>query len=190
MALDLDACVQGDGNAWRVFVERFARVIFAAVRRTLAPRGRGEDTEDVAQDVFVRLVRNDFGLLRSYDPARSSLATWLTLVARSVAIDHLRHKRVETLPLADTDTPTPAAHADEASRTDLEIPENLLSPRQKLVLRLLFERGMTVPGAARLLRVQPQTIRSTKHKAIDRLRRFFGEKSRQPPPTSGDVSTE
>ena len=66
----------------------------------------------------------------------------------------------------------PAPEPDEPA--PLAIPEGLLTPRQQLVLRLLFDRELEVPEAARLLGVDEQTIRSTKHKALAALRKHFG----------------
>jgi len=41
------------------------------------------------------------------------------------------------------------------------------------VLRLLFDEEMSVSEAAAVLGVDAQTVRSTKHKAIRKLRDFF-----------------
>jgi len=170
MSFDLRPCLAGDRRAWEAFVRRFAPVIYAAVQRTLRARGRAarDEVEDAAQDVFLRLVRDDFRLLRAYDPDRASLPTWLTIVARSAAIDRLRRRRIPAVPLEDHAVP-PAPPAPEPAEP-LELPPGLLTGRQQLVLTMLFERQMSVEEAAAALGVDTQTIRSTKHKAISRLR--------------------
>lgn len=176
MDVDLKACVAGDQRAWEVLVDRCAPVIYATVRRTVGRReGPGAvDVEDCVQDVFVRVVRDDFRLLRTYDPDRASLTTWLALIARSVAIDHLRRKRLPTVPLE----PSSAAGADPGPRSGgplsgTSVPLHLLTARQRLVLRMLFEEDMSVAHAAAVIGVDEQTIRSTKHKALTRLREHF-----------------
>src|SRR5439155_3175205 len=79
-----DALLAGDGAAWAGFVRRYGGLIVAAVRGiALLPA----DVEDLTQEVFVRLCKDNFRLLRSYDPARAALSTWLTIVARSTARD-------------------------------------------------------------------------------------------------------
>jgi RNA polymerase sigma-70 factor (ECF subfamily) len=175
---DLDACLGGDKKAWDAFVERFAPVIFAAIAKVLQPaRGRGDgQAEDLCQDVFLRLVRDDYRLLRTFDQSRASLSTWLTVIARSTAIDSLRRRRLPTINLDDDAsqalTPAqPPAPAQEPS--GIELPSGLLSPRQELVLHLLFDSGMDVEQVAMLLGVDAQTVRSTKHKAILKLREHF-----------------
>jgi RNA polymerase sigma factor (sigma-70 family) len=179
---DLEACLRGSKPAWDAFVERFGRVIYAAVHRTLHLHASGtgqQDAQDVAQDVFVRLVKENYRLLRTYDAGRASLSTWLTIVARSVAVDHVRRRRLETVPLEQAQGAIARgdASAQGGRHSDSpDLPIDLLSPRQRLVLHLLFDREMTVAQAAGLLSVDEQTIRSTKHKAIQRLRSALGER--------------
>ncbi len=174
MNVDLNACIDGDKQAWDDFVDHFCGVIYAAVQRTFGRRGTGVDRsaiDDAVQDVFLRLVKDDYRLLRSYDPNRASLSTWLTVVTRSVAIDYLRKTRrgeALTEPILEghvTATPPPARGAGGPS-----LPLHLLTARQRLVLRLLFDEELSVQEAAEVIGVDAQTIRSTKHKAITRLR--------------------
>jgi len=178
MDVDLQACIDGDKRAWDAFVDRWSGLIVTAVQRTIRTRvGQVAEIDDPVQDVFVRLVKNDYRLLRTYDPQRASLSTWLTLVARSTTIDHLRRKRLETVPLeVDAIAPPPEAPAGDTPA----IPLHLLTARQRLVLRMLFDEELTVAEAARNLGVDDQTIRSTKHKAISRLRAHLSAPA--PPP--------
>lgn len=171
---ELDRLVAGEKGAWDRFVARFAPVIFAAVRRRLGPAGRGGDVEDVVQDVFVRLCARDFKLLRGYEPARARLTTWLTVVATSTAIDHLRRQKAGTQPL-DSVPEALLAEDPPSEPVRLNIPPDLLSPRQALVLELLYQREMEVAEVAAALGIDRQTVRSMHHKALTRLRAHFGE---------------
>ncbi|KKK70872.1 hypothetical protein LCGC14_2919620 [marine sediment metagenome] len=174
----LQECLEGQKRAWDSFVDRYAPVIFAAVGRALRAHGGGRpylSAEDAAQDVFVRLIKDDLRLLRTYDPARSSLPTWLTIVARSTTIDSLRRRRLRTVPLDDAPPLVAPPEAPPASLPTGELPADILTPRQRLVLTLIYDREMAVPAAAAMLGVSEQTVRSTKHKAIQRLRQYYGE---------------
>ncbi|MHC4948309.1 MAG: RNA polymerase sigma factor [Planctomycetota bacterium] len=172
MDIDLEACVRGDKRAWDAFVERMAPVIAAAVRRTMSGAGPDPDeVDDAVQEVFVRLVRDDFRVVRRFDPGRASLTTWLSVVARSCAVDQLRRRRRRgrTTPLSENlPAPDPPAPVEGPAP-----PLDLLTARQRLVLHLLFDRDLGVPAAARLLGVDEQTVRSSKHKALSRLRAHF-----------------
>jgi len=175
MPIDLHALLRGDKTAWDAFVDRYMSVVLSAVSRTFSARGFNDEDEirDTVQDVFVRLVKDDYRLLRAYDPDRASLPTWLTIVARSKAIDVVRRRR-RAPPSAEENVDDLAAPEPAASAERPEIPPGLLTARQRLILRLLFDENKDVPEVAALLRVTHQTVRSAKHKAVSRLRAFFG----------------
>ena len=169
----IDGLAAGDKKTWDRFVARNAPFVFAAVQRRLGPFGRRDDVEDVVQDVFVRLCARDFRLLRTYDPSRAKISTWLTVIANSAAIDHLRRQKslnrpLETVPEAELAVDPPK------DPVQVKIPDGLLSPRQALVLELLYTREMEVAEAAAAMGVDPQTVRSMHHKALTRLRAHFG----------------
>ena len=163
------ALLNGDPEAWQGFIRRYGGLIVASVRG-VAPAG-GE-TEDLTQDVFVRLCKDDFRLLRSYDPARAALSTWLTIVARSTARDALRRRRAETVPIESVPEARLAVDPVEPP-VRLKLPEALLSPRQREILAMLYDREMDVAEVAGALGIDAQTVRSTHHKAMIKLRAYF-----------------
>lgn len=167
--------MRGDRSSWDAFLREYSGIIRSTVRWVLRARQGKANEDDVAelvQDVLVRLVEHDYRLLRTYDASRATLATWVRVIARSMARNAMRRKRVERVSLDENLVPPAAA---TASRTpDVEVPTGLLSARQRLVLHLLFDRDMEVREVARLLGVREQTVRSTKHKALERLRQHFG----------------
>jgi len=167
-SLDLAALCRGEKAAWDGFVRRYAGLVLAAVRGVAR---EGSDLEDLMQEVFARLCKDGFRLLKTYDPSRAGLSTWLTIVARSTARDTLRRRQPATTPI---DAVPEALLGVEDHRVEpIKLPDDLLSPRQKLVLTMLYERDMDVAEIARTLGVDPQTVRSTHHKAMLKLRSFF-----------------
>jgi len=164
-----EALLQGDSAAWQAFVRRYGGLIVAAVRGLATSRG---EIEDLTQEVFVRLCKDNLRLLRSYDPARAALSTWLTIVARSTARDALRRRRPEGVPIDAVPEAQLAIDPVEPVRK-LKLPEALLSPRQREILAMLYDREMDVAEIARLLGIDPQTVRSAHHKAMLKLRAHF-----------------
>ena len=165
--IDLNGCTSGDPLAWETFVKQTAGIIYAAAQRCM--RGGGlqqRELEDRVQDVYVRLVQNNFRLLKTYDSRRASLSTWLTLVTRSLVREHLQKRSLHVVALESYDAPIKS----EKPTVNGDVPLHLLTERQRIVLDMLFQQGMSVEEAARRLDVDPQTIRSTKHKALIRLR--------------------
>lgn len=166
---ELDALARGEKGAWESFVRRYAGLVVAAVRGVARDSG---DVEDLTQEVFVRLCKDDFRLLRSYDPARAGLSTWLTIVARSTARDALRRHRPVSVPIDAVPESRLAIDPVEPVRK-LKLPEALLSPRQREILTMLYDREMEVAEVAATLGIDPQTVRSAHHKAMLKLRAHF-----------------
>src|SRR5205814_1207210 len=130
------------------------------------------DIEDLTQEVFVRLCKDNFRLLRTYDPARAAMSTWLTIVTRSTARDALRRRRIDSVPVDTVPEALLAVDPVEPVRK-LKLPEALLSPRQREILAMLYDRDMDVAEIARALGIDPQTVRSAHHKAMVKLRAHF-----------------
>ena len=170
---DIHAILEGDERAWNAFVARYAPLIHTVVRRTLRAHGAWLETTDVVQEIFVRLLEDDARLLRRFDAKRASLRTWLSIVTRSRTIDLLRRKQLATVSLQDA--PEPAVPTPVAHDAGPDLPMELLTGRQKLVLHLLYDRELAVREVARALNITEQSVRSTRHKALTRLRRHFDE---------------
>jgi RNA polymerase sigma factor (sigma-70 family) len=166
--VDLAGLVRGSKAQWDAFVRRYAGLIVSAVRTQARDAG---EVEDLVQEVFVRLCKDDYRLLKTYDATRAGLSTWLTIVARSTARDVLRRRQPLTTPYEAVPEAALAVTAEPTER--IKLPEGLLSPRQKLVLTMLYDRDMEVAEVAAVLKVDPQTIRSTHHKAMLKLREHF-----------------
>lgn len=170
---DLERCCRGDAEAWQDLVVSTVPLVSSAVRRVLrGPTlpGRGLDVDDIVQDVFVRLMKDDFRVLRGYDPARASFSTWITIVARSVTLDIVRRQHRETADLDAVPVVGISLGDHDPPMAWDDLPLNALSDRQQLVMQLLYAHGLTVPAAAETLGINEQTVRSTKHKALERLR--------------------
>ena len=171
--IDLQALGRGDKSAWDAFVRRYAGLIVSAVRGVAHDGG---DIEDLVQEVFVRLCKDGFRLLKTYDPSRAGLSTWLTIVARSTARDALRRRQLQLTPIDAV--PEGLLATDATPPEKLKLPDGLLSPRQRLVLTMLYDRDMEVAEIAVALGVDPQTVRSTHHKAMLKLRSHFSIEDR------------
>ena len=170
---ELDALARGDKEAWEAFVRRYAGLVAAAVRGVAR---EAAEVEDLAQEVFVRLCKDDFRLLRSYNPTRAGLSTWITIVARSTARDAMRRHRPVLMAIEAVPESRLAVDPIEPAER-LKLPEALLSPRQREILTMLYDREMEVAEVAKTLGIDPQTVRSAPHKAMVKLRAHFNAKT-------------
>jgi len=85
----------GDPDAWRRLYDAHARRVWGLVARAVG----ADSTEvgDVVQEVFLAAARSAAG----FDPARGSLAAWLTGVSRRQIALHFR-RRKRHLPVVDS----------------------------------------------------------------------------------------
>jgi RNA polymerase sigma factor (sigma-70 family) len=77
----------GSRTAWERFLEEYAGLLWAVIRRYLPQRER-EECHAVFAEVLTDLYHHK---LATY-AGRAALSTWLTLVARAGAVDHLRRR--------------------------------------------------------------------------------------------------
>lgn len=91
----LQRCLARRPGAWEEFVDRFLGLILHVVDHTAQSRSLAlspQDREDLAADTLARLVDQDFAVLRRFR-GESSLATYLTVVARRVVVRGLMKRR-------------------------------------------------------------------------------------------------
>jgi RNA polymerase sigma-70 factor, ECF subfamily len=87
----LERCLHGKPRAWEDFVDRFMGLVIHVVNHTARARSvrlSVADRDDLCAEVFLTIVRNDYAVLRNFR-GKSSLATYLTVVARRIVVRDL-----------------------------------------------------------------------------------------------------
>lgn len=87
----LDRCLQRRPRAWEDFVDRFMGLVLHVVNHTAQARGlriSTADRDDLCAEVFLAIIANDFAVLRNFR-GQSSLATYLTVIARRVVVKEI-----------------------------------------------------------------------------------------------------
>lgn len=91
----LQRCLGRKPRAWEDFVDRFMGLVVHVVNHTAQCRSlrlSSEDREDLVSQVFLTIIKDDLGILRHFR-GESSLATYLTVIARRVVVaELLKHK--------------------------------------------------------------------------------------------------
>jgi RNA polymerase sigma-70 factor (ECF subfamily) len=134
----LQRCLARRSGAWEEFVNRFLGLVVHVVNHTAASRSwelSPDDREDLAAEVFLTLVSNDFAVLRRFR-GDSSLATYLTVVARRVIVRELL-RRKPALPTHRDNAfagagPNGNGHADEMADPASAADEERLSNRDEI----------------------------------------------------------
>ena len=95
------------------------------------------------------------------------------MIATTTSIDHLRRNGRPQVALDAL--PEALLAVEPLLPVQVKIPEGLLSGRQALVIEMLYRRELEVAEVAAALQIEPQTVRSTHHKALAKLRSHFQE---------------
>jgi RNA polymerase sigma-70 factor (ECF subfamily) len=87
----LERCLGRKPRAWEDFVDRYTGLVMHVINHSAQARSirlTNEDREDLCAEVCMSLVRKDFAILRRFR-GQSSLATYLTVVARRIVVKNL-----------------------------------------------------------------------------------------------------
>jgi RNA polymerase sigma-70 factor (ECF subfamily) len=80
---------------------RYSREMSYFIRLVLDNSGTPQDAEECVNDLFVTVWQE----IESFDPARGSLRTWLTMRAKYIALDRRRHiQRRQAIAMASLDS--------------------------------------------------------------------------------------
>ncbi len=160
---------RGDPDALAEIHRRYGGVVFGYLRRALRDPGAAED---VHQEVFLEVWRRG----PAFDPQRASLGTWIMVIARSRAIDHLRKRIPEPL---DPQGPGALMREDEdpsqspetlVERWRMAVLLTQLPEDEARMLRMRFHEGLSQAEIAERTGIPLGTVKTYMVRALRRLR--------------------
>jgi RNA polymerase sigma-70 factor (ECF subfamily) len=167
-----------------MFVQRFQRLVLARVTATASELRQtlGEaDAEDLCAEVFSQLIADDYAALRRFE-GRSTLATWLCVVTRRIALRRLTTRRREPSLPDQGETPRVDLLAgptqDDPLRRLIDGEDRLLlaaglerlSVRQRQLVHLLYFDGCSYREVSQQLQMPINSIGPTLQRIQQRLR--------------------
>ena len=164
--------IERDESALETLYSRHAPTLLALSRRILAAEA---DAEDVVQEAFLQAWRQ----ASRYDPGRSSVTSWLVLIARSRAIDRLRGRRVAERVAIEAVVSDPAPDTSLTGERNVFFAERgarirralaALPAEQQEVIELSFFRGLTQTEIAQRTGTPLGTVKTRTLLAMKKLR--------------------
>lgn len=182
----LRRCLAKQRGAWNDFVDRFLGLIYHVVQHTAHLRSvplKPEDTEDLAAEVLLQIVKDDYATLRQFR-GNSSLATYLTVIARRICVNELaRRAAAREVQPPVTEPADDGAEVGGAGLERLEEVERLLSKlpgREREVVRLHYIEGRTYEEISMQLNIPVNSIGPI----LSRARKKLREDARGLPPSA------
>lgn len=167
----MDAVALGRQEALSIVLDRYMQMVSRTSYRILCDRG---DSEDVTQEVFIKVWRNASGF-----DGRYSLSTWIYRITCNLCYDRLRRRRVLSL-LSITpsvyETSAPVALSPEEDFITKETWEIFcrasrnLSPKQRTVFTLRDLEGLDTEEVKAVTGLTSDQIKSNLHIARKKIR--------------------
>ena len=160
----------GDPDALAEIHRTFGSAVLGYLRGALRDPAAAED---VHQEVFLEVWRRG----PSFDPARGSLGTWIMLIARSRAIDHLRRRIPEPIDPAGPRGATLQREEDPSTSPDTlierwrmavliaQLPED-----EARMLRMRFHEGLSQSEIAERTGIPLGTVKTYMVRGLRRLK--------------------
>jgi RNA polymerase sigma-70 factor (ECF subfamily) len=186
-------CATGDKQSWDAFVEKYSRLIYSAIHSVLKSSTQAtlkENIDDLFQEVFLSLTRDNFKKLRSFQARNGCrLGTWLRTVSINLVLDHLRREkpgislededteghRLKDI-LSDTKEPIPETAIRREKLRGLEDCIKILDSDEQYFLELCLNQGCSVQELAEHLGIKRGAVDMRRHRLIERLRECFRKK--------------
>ncbi len=157
----------GDQGAFAELYDRHAPRVLGLLVKMLRTRG---EADDVLQDTFWHAWR----IAAQYDAQRSSVAGWLTMIARSRAIDHMRKRPVPTGAGAEHEGVEEHGPAHDAERQEAQDRTRralqVLPPEQRHAIQLAFFEGLSHEQIATRESLPLGTVKTRIRLGMQRLR--------------------
>ena len=177
----LDRCLQRKPRAWEDFVDRFMGLVVHVVNHTARARSvrvSASDRDDLCAEVFLAIVRNEFALLRNFH-GRSSLATYLTVVARRIVVKEFLSRTSasrlgdDTATPAGLNVPDPSAPVEErlADREEVERLLGGLQGTEAQVVRMYHLEGRSYQEIGTAIGMPENSIGPILSRARNKMRR-------------------
>jgi RNA polymerase sigma-70 factor (ECF subfamily) len=176
----LKQCLARAPGAWQDFVDRFIGLFVHVIQHTAHARSirlSTDDVDDLCSEIFLTLLKSDFAVLRHFR-GQSSLATYLTVIARRIVIHELvRRKKEEALGhVVAHQAAVDAAGREEEDVQRIEDAEEVnqlirrLSPKEAAIVRKYHLEGKSYREISNELGVPENSVGAVLSRAVDKLR--------------------
>lgn len=164
----LKRCLNHEPGSWNEFVDRYLGLVYHVINHAAHLRSvtlRPEDVEDLAADILLQIVNNDYAVLRQFRK-ESSLATYLTVIARRICVQELakRNAAREVQAPADGSMTEPEFEEQPRGAVGLETLEEVakllqkLPARERKVVRLFYLEGRSYEDISSEIDIPVNTI--------------------------------
>ncbi len=181
----LQRCLDRKDRAWSEFTDRYVGLILLVIQHTAESKAVSLDSairDDLAAEVFLALIRDDFAVLRRFR-GNSSLATYITVVARRVvvrkmiqwklvhknALSQLDDEPVDRLAQADDQSEIDAAESTE----EIEHAIHFLAGNEATAIRMYHLEGKSYQEISSRMGMPENSVGPLLTRAREKMRKVL-----------------
>ena len=176
----IEGCLKKDKKSWDIFVQKYSRLIYWAIRKRLSGSGfsfNQDDIDCIFQEVFVSIL-NGGKLFQLKDI--KTIASWLAVVASNKTIDFMRRKIKEDKRLV---VEMPVLKDDKSEqelykRDLLNVLGSIIDTlpiKEKIVISLNLIEGRTHKEIAEITAIPVNTVSTIIVRAKEKVKKELGK---------------
>ena len=177
----INRCLKKEKKAWDIFVQKYSRLIYWAIKKRLVASSFSFDQDDVDcifQEVFLAILEGE--KLRQVKDART-IPGWLASIASNKALDFMRRRiRQERRRLTDAPALKDDKFQQELQRRELtdliNAVINTLSPKEKIIISLNLIEQRTHQEISRIVGISINTVSTTIARSKEKLKQELQRK--------------
>ncbi|MBL7085122.1 MAG: sigma-70 family RNA polymerase sigma factor [Candidatus Omnitrophica bacterium] len=177
----INRCLKKEKKAWDIFVQKYSRLIYWAIKKRLVASSFRFDQDDVNcifQEVFLLILAED-NLQQLKDV--KTVSGWLAAIASNKALDFMRHRiredrrLVPDIPVLKDDKFKQELHRRDL-RNLISTVINTLSPKEKIIISLNLIENRTHQEISEIVGISINTVSTTIARSKEKLKKELQRK--------------
>ena len=183
----IKGCLAGDAQMLEEFIRIYSPLIYRYVQQTFASSNVPFEEEDLKEhhnSVFVLLLENKCRKLQQFKGQNGcSLASWVRLITCRIVLNKMREESGDAnwveyrLPIEEA---ADVLYEELSALEYMELEERkrfireciqMLSPRDRLFLKLHVEQDLPVPKVARIMHMSTDNAHTLRYRSFERLKK-------------------
>ena len=168
----IEYVLSGKKYHFATIMEKYHNEIFSFVFNML---GQYQDTEDILQDIFLKVFKN----LKKYNSEKASFRTWLYRIANNETINYLKSAQVRYKTTSELDTSrlvsaedieNQAIHDEDINQV-ISIMKKVLSSKHQKIMMLHYFSNLTVKDIGHVMEIPEKTIYKALKSSVEKIKK-------------------
>jgi RNA polymerase sigma factor (sigma-70 family) len=183
-------CIAQDKKAWDVFVDKYNRLIYGAIIKTINRYSYSADdqlVDDIFQMVFLSLIDHECKKLKQFKK-KCKLSSWLHIIAVRTTIDYMKKKSIKFSIDGDSKQEKVLKEklSDERSLPDeiliqeekiniYESVKNRLNTKEKFFVELYYTRELSPDDVAKVMNIKTNNVYQIRKRVQEKMEHIASE---------------